>query len=256
MFRFLRRFRQKLLAQNKFSRYLIYAAGEVFLIVVGILIALAINNWNQDRIAQQREEFYLQGLKSEFERSKIKLQNLMKVNNMSYRESLNLARSLSKQESLPPEEELSKSLYRSFSSELSYNPNNSLLNELINSGGMEDISSEELRLHLASWESFIQSIHRQEVTLREQRERVVRLFRTEDGHIKTIFDNAGISEELGLSGNGDPGSNLEVIRSREFENNLLLFILAGISTEDSHYEPLLEEIDTILELIEQELKNS
>lgn len=45
------RIRQKLLAQNRFTRYLIYALGEIVLVVIGILIALQINTWNTERIA-------------------------------------------------------------------------------------------------------------------------------------------------------------------------------------------------------------
>lgn len=47
--------RQRLLAQNRFTRYLIYAAGEILLVVVGILIALQINTWNQARQAREAE---------------------------------------------------------------------------------------------------------------------------------------------------------------------------------------------------------
>ncbi len=49
MIKFFRRIRQKLLSENKFSKYLIYAIGEIILVVIGILIALQINNWNEDR---------------------------------------------------------------------------------------------------------------------------------------------------------------------------------------------------------------
>ena len=47
MIKFFRKIRQKLLSENKFSKYLIYAIGEIILVVIGILIALSINNWNQ-----------------------------------------------------------------------------------------------------------------------------------------------------------------------------------------------------------------
>ena len=49
MIKFFRKIRQKLLTQNKFSQYLIYAIGEIILVVIGILIALQINNWNETR---------------------------------------------------------------------------------------------------------------------------------------------------------------------------------------------------------------
>ena len=49
MIKFFRKIRQKLLTENKFSKYLIYAIGEIILVVIGILIALSINNWNENR---------------------------------------------------------------------------------------------------------------------------------------------------------------------------------------------------------------
>ncbi|MCW5518168.1 DUF6090 family protein [Muriicola sp. Z0-33] len=49
MLKFFRRIRQQLLSENKFSKYLLYAIGEIFLVVIGILIALQINNWNENQ---------------------------------------------------------------------------------------------------------------------------------------------------------------------------------------------------------------
>lgn len=55
MTRFFRQIRHQLLSENKFSRYLIYAIGEIVLVVIGILIALQINNWNNQRILDKNE---------------------------------------------------------------------------------------------------------------------------------------------------------------------------------------------------------
>ena len=46
MIKFFRQIRQNLLTQNKLSKYLLYAVGEIVLVIIGILIALQINNWN------------------------------------------------------------------------------------------------------------------------------------------------------------------------------------------------------------------
>jgi hypothetical protein len=48
MIKFFRKIRQQLLTENKFSKYLLYAIGEIVLVVIGILIALSINNWNNN----------------------------------------------------------------------------------------------------------------------------------------------------------------------------------------------------------------
>jgi hypothetical protein len=49
MIKFFRRIRQRLLSENKFSKYLLYAIGEIVLVVIGILIALSINNQSESR---------------------------------------------------------------------------------------------------------------------------------------------------------------------------------------------------------------
>ncbi|RED92978.1 DUF6090 family protein [Marinoscillum furvescens] len=57
MIKFFRKIRHKLLAENKLSQYVIYAIGEIILVVIGILIALQINNWHESvsRAAQEKQ---------------------------------------------------------------------------------------------------------------------------------------------------------------------------------------------------------
>ena len=49
MIKFFRKIRQNLLSEGKTGKYLKYAIGEIILVVIGILIALSINNWNQNQ---------------------------------------------------------------------------------------------------------------------------------------------------------------------------------------------------------------
>jgi hypothetical protein len=62
MISFFRKIRQKLLSQNRVTRYLVYAIGEIALVVIGILIALQINNWNEARKARINERTVLKNL--------------------------------------------------------------------------------------------------------------------------------------------------------------------------------------------------
>lgn len=65
MFKFFRVIRQKLLVENKLSRYLLYASGEIVLVVIGILIALSINTWNKGRQDLQAQYELLQDLRAD-----------------------------------------------------------------------------------------------------------------------------------------------------------------------------------------------
>lgn len=73
MLKLFRKIRQKLLSENKFSRYLIYATGEIVLVVIGILIALQINNSNENRKNKQSVEIAIQSLLTDLKKDKIQL---------------------------------------------------------------------------------------------------------------------------------------------------------------------------------------
>ncbi len=55
MIKFFRKIRKNILAENKFVQYLIYAFGEIFLVMIGILLALQVNNWNETRKDRLKE---------------------------------------------------------------------------------------------------------------------------------------------------------------------------------------------------------
>ncbi len=63
MIKFFRKIREDLLVEGKTARYLKYAFGEIVLVVIGILIALQINNWNNNSIEQNKESHYLKNLR-------------------------------------------------------------------------------------------------------------------------------------------------------------------------------------------------
>jgi len=67
MIKFFRNIRQNLIMENKTSKYLKYAIGEIVLVVIGILIALQVNNWNEDRKGQHWQRNFLRELNIELQ---------------------------------------------------------------------------------------------------------------------------------------------------------------------------------------------
>ena len=63
MIKFFRKIRHELIAKNKTGKYIKYAVGEIVLVVIGILIALSINNWNEDKKLKAVEINILKGIK-------------------------------------------------------------------------------------------------------------------------------------------------------------------------------------------------
>lgn len=79
MLRFFRQLRQRLLAENKVSKYALYAIGEIVLVIIGILIALQVNNWNSERLDRIKSQNYLEKLHGEMQ-SMISVYKRQKMN--------------------------------------------------------------------------------------------------------------------------------------------------------------------------------
>ncbi|MDF0705773.1 DUF6090 family protein [Flagellimonas okinawensis] len=84
MIKFFRKIRQRLFMENRFTKYLLYALGEIILVVIGILIALQINNWNEHRKELQKELVIAKELYNELQQNLIVTtkhqQNIEKIN--------------------------------------------------------------------------------------------------------------------------------------------------------------------------------
>lgn len=106
MLRFFRQIRHRLLTENRFSKYLLYAVGEILLVVIGILIALQINNWNEDQKERETEVKVMIEMVENLEANILRLQSMIARcdadnqsadliisvidNNLSYSDSLNM----------------------------------------------------------------------------------------------------------------------------------------------------------------------
>ena len=79
MIKFFRKIRQKMLTENKFSKYLIYAIGEIILVIIGILIALGINENAKDKSNLKLRDLYIIQLNDEANRN---IERLNETNNL------------------------------------------------------------------------------------------------------------------------------------------------------------------------------
>jgi sulfur transfer complex TusBCD TusB component (DsrH family) len=87
MLRFFRQLRQRLLTQNRISKYLLYAIGEIVLVVIGILIALQVNNYSETIKEREIYVSYLLRLKEDF----LELQETVKLKKQFEAELIELA---------------------------------------------------------------------------------------------------------------------------------------------------------------------
>jgi hypothetical protein len=81
MIKFFRKIRYDIMAKNKTGKYFKYAIGEIILVVIGILIALQINNWNEKHQAQNKMVSNFQNLIEDLKSNKLQLLNLIERRN-------------------------------------------------------------------------------------------------------------------------------------------------------------------------------
>jgi hypothetical protein len=73
-----------MVAENTFNKWIVYVIGEIVLVMVGILLALQVNNWNEDRIERKHEQILLNGLKSEMTDNLQQLEEVIVYNRRSH----------------------------------------------------------------------------------------------------------------------------------------------------------------------------
>jgi hypothetical protein len=143
MIKFFRKIRQKLLSENKFSKYFLYAIGEIILVVIGILIALAINTKKEDRETKVKELSYLSGIKSDLNLNLIELKSLIKTREKSVKSSKIILDFFKHKKDFLPDE----FNYHSLNVQIWYpfKKNDNSYQELINSGNFSIISNDSIK---------------------------------------------------------------------------------------------------------------
>lgn len=160
MIKFFRHIRQQLISENKTGkpalpagRYFKYAIGEIVLVVIGILIALQVNNWNTDRINKNRVKQYakslIQDLSNDIEM--IKVSQFQAIKNFKRIDSLKSYMSSTKPN------DLSNTDLFVLTHDIMYRPykwNRSTLDEMKSSEILQYFKNDSLKSKLIAYESF------------------------------------------------------------------------------------------------------
>ena len=158
MLKFFRKIRQKLLSENKFSKYLIYAIGEIVLVVIGILIALQVNNLNDRRNIATNTKNNLITLSAELISNTEKLKFNIDVVNAQIRNSLNLIDSLNNNVDLDDKDLYLLDKIGNLGPLRLKSLTTTSLGDFINSGSYSAFLTGEIKNHLLVYNSEIQNV--------------------------------------------------------------------------------------------------
>lgn len=157
MIKFFRKIRYDLMEKNKTGKYLKYAFGEIILVVIGILIALSINGWNEGRKDRMKEQVILEQLKEEYESNLMQLENKIKMRNIVIESSRNILSYID-----DPGAVTNDSILHNLARgglRPTYDP---IQNDLVISNELSLIQNDKLRKLLSQWESNYHQVNEEE----------------------------------------------------------------------------------------------
>jgi hypothetical protein len=149
MIKFFRRIRYDLIGKNKTGKYLKYAIGEIVLVVIGILIALSLNNWKENLANLGEETRILSGLKQEFEVNLAEVSRNIELNTLTKESTVQLIH-LIRTENAFTNSRYVDSLLNAVYMFGSFDAQTGLIDEVISSGKLSIINDTELRDRLTS----------------------------------------------------------------------------------------------------------
>ena len=251
MFSFFRRLRLLLLANGRLSKYFVYALGEILLVVLGILIALQINNWNESQKSGRLEQQYLQSLKQEFLVNRNKLESLDSLLAVQLEASIEFTRSMNPKKILLDDADFARVMRDGFRDTHSYNPSSGVMKDLINSGKLSLIKNDQLRRVLADWESNIAHVVEFEDEAKRASYDVVEILRSKGNFREQMH---ATFKALGTGPSQFRTSNTHLLNLEVLESSVVYFTGVTWRLKNVLYPNLSEKMDDVLSMIEQEIE--
>ncbi|MBK7873489.1 MAG: hypothetical protein IPJ74_23905 [Saprospiraceae bacterium] len=247
MLKFFRNIRRRLLDSGSLRKYFVYAIGEIILVVIGILIALQINNWNENRKDRAKELKILINLQQDFRYT----QKALETSLQSYPIEIGRLRSALGYIGMDASEltsEMKDTIYHT-----NYRPTaivEGTLNSILNTDKLELISNDSLKYLLTAYPAEVNKFKSQQdnvkrIVLEIQRP-VLESFIT----LAEFRDMEGIPD---LKNKVIPSDFENLLKSRDYQNALM----DRLNQNDflvTIAERTLVKTSAILEIIEREIE--
>jgi hypothetical protein len=157
MIKFFRKIRQKNLSENKFNKYLIYAIGEIILVVIGILIALGINNWKENQTEIKQQNLIFENLNLELNNNLKNLNSAIEFSETYINSTEYLLLSMNNKATNKFKSEKLDSLLSTFGFS-QWKRTNLNIKSLENSGRLNSVENNELKRLIYDWLSLIEDL--------------------------------------------------------------------------------------------------
>ena len=252
MINFLRKIRQHLITQNKVSKYLLYAVGEIILVVIGILIALQVNNWNIDQKEREVEIRYLKRIRTDIQKDTTYLRQKLQTAQDEQQSCYSFIHSMYDVQS-------TKEDFKKLVNSLGWDSQDLILQdqtftEITTSGKLDLISDDQLKISIIDYyrnyaiaDKHITEMNRTSIDLLKFFLPIMGKFYNESSH---IYDQEQMFDLKGLEFINDPYSD----EFRRLEGAAGFYSFKNYVSEE-YFNDLLLNATKLLEQIRQEIKH-
>ncbi len=181
MINFFRKKRKKLADENRSLKYVRYAIGEITLVVIGILIALQINNWNESRKERAQEIVLLKQLETEFKSNLNQLDERVSIRREIMNAAIQLLSYIDK-----PNSRIKDSINKNIALSKGYTTFDPIISDLSSSGSLRLIKNKSLKQLLSFWTYELVQVTEVEVGWRKYRNEVYVPFLIKHYQLRTL----------------------------------------------------------------------
>jgi hypothetical protein len=255
MIKFFRKIRQNLLSEGKTGKYFKYAIGEIILVVIGILIALQINNWNEVRKTNTNQLKYLTLLKKEAESNIANIDlEMVRIKKMKEAQK-EIFRLIDNAKDTLTEQYISQTFFSALSSFASFNYENSVLAEIKNSGELKNIKNNSLRLSLIELEPNIGRLKIQENALNILQKKILEYVNL-NGDLRLILENTGYNQQLGIGkATAKSNGNKSLLNDDYFKNKVNEYMVVTFNLSEELYPRQKNQFIDVVNKINKEISH-
>lgn len=229
-----RKIRQTLIKEGNLKRYLLYAIGEILLVMIGISLAFQVNNWNDRRIKQASAVRYYENIRDQITEDKALIISQVDYNDR-YLGQFNYAYGILEANDRSKIDTLGL-IVRNFTQYSDFDRQGNIYETLVNSGEIKILRNYDIVNKIRTLE-----------------EKYRYMNRMENIHYDAMMSHVIKSINPVIKFSTGKIQKPEVVYAYEFQN-LLLSLLQIMTEKDKVYHEALHEIEVITDLIEEELK--
>ena len=247
MLKFFRRIRKRLVGSGNIRNYSLYAIGEIVLVVIGILIALQFNNWNENKKENAIARGYLFALKGEFQANLMELDRAIEIADTVFSNANRFF--LSPERKLPLTDKEAGIAMSKAADLVQFAPQIGVINDIVNSGKTALLRNDTLRNFISSWEGLLKQIQLAEQDLLKGQAWLTE-FMIENGNVhKGAHDR-----RVGAPRSRFEKGNLPLLEMVAFEGYISKVAGNSVNLRDRHYPEFKEKLEQQIAIIDRELE--